>query len=386
MGVSSKVKMKYLYNILATITIGLFVLSCSQEQNGYTINGTVKGAPDGEKVILYGFDHKSMDSTIIAQEKFVFTGSVEMPVPAEIYCFRRRGDLVLNNTNFETNLVDYNSYVSGSALSDLVFGYLNDPDYIQANKEFRKVYEGYGVIDKMDKQAFDSIGVAMKVPLNKMQEIKSNHLNNTLKGNHSKLLQLIVFSRYGSDEKYDYDYKNNLIDECEKELGENAYLTNYRKVLKEMHQDKLARATVIVGKQFKDMITEDVDGKMVKLSELVAKNKYTLLEIWASWCGPCRAQFPHLKKAYKKYHDKGFEIYALSMDTSKERWVKAMEEENVPWLNTVDYKAFKGESALSYGVKGIPAAFLINSEGIIVATGKDAKGFELDEKLKELLK
>jgi thiol-disulfide isomerase/thioredoxin len=145
------------------------------------------------------------------------------------------------------------------------------------------------------------------------------------------------------------------------------------------------QASVAPGKQFKEVIGQTQDGKELKLSDVIAKNKYTLLEMWASWCGPCRGEFPHLKKAYSHYHKKGFEIYALSLDTKEKAWFKALKEEDVPWVNVVDYKGFDGDGPQKYGVRGIPSSFLIDQNGTIVASGQDVRGFGLDEKLEELL-
>jgi peroxiredoxin len=92
-----------------------------------------------------------------------------------------------------------------------------------------------------------------------------------------------------------------------------------------------------------------------------------------------------LKKAYSHYHKKGFEIYALSLDTKEKAWFKALKEEDVPWVNVVDYKGFDGDGPQKYGVRGIPSSFLIDQNGTIVASGQDVRGFGLDEKLEELL-
>ena len=109
-----------------------------------------------------------------------------------------------------------------------------------------------------------------------------------------------------------------------------------------------------VGSQYADFAFEDKDGKPVKLSDHVGKGKYVLLEFWASWCGPCRADIPHLKEVYDLYHPAGFEVISISMDDSKDKWLQAVEEEKMKWLQVSDLKAFQGELSKLYNFNGIP--------------------------------
>ncbi|WP_346659710.1 TlpA disulfide reductase family protein [Chryseobacterium sp. GM_Chr_2] len=124
----------------------------------------------------------------------------------------------------------------------------------------------------------------------------------------------------------------------------------------------------------------------MKLSEIIKKNKYTMLDFWASWCMPCRAEFPNQRKAYEQYHQKGFEIYAVSLDDTMKSWLKALEKENTPWYNLVDVKGMKGNSTNSYGVNSIPATFLITQNGTIIASGDELRGNGLRKILKNLFK
>lgn len=148
------------------------------------------------------------------------------------------------------------------------------------------------------------------------------------------------------------------------------------------------RAEVLInvaeGKPFTEIEAPDVEGNMVKLSDVVADNKYVLLDFWASWCGPCMAEVPHLVEAYKEYHPKGFEIFGVSLDKTKELWVRAIEEKQLNWVNVSNLKYWQEPSAELYGVGSIPSNFLIDSNGIIVA--RNLRGEALAEKLAELLK
>ncbi len=141
---------------------------------------------------------------------------------------------------------------------------------------------------------------------------------------------------------------------------------------------------VDVGKQFIDIEMPNADGEMVKLSDVLAKNKYVLLDFWASWCGPCMREVPYLVEDYAKYHDKGFEIYGVSLDRAREPWMKAIESKGLVWVNVSEFKFWEDAAAKEYAVRSIPSNFLISSDGTIVA--RNLRGEALGAKLAELLK
>ena len=138
------------------------------------------------------------------------------------------------------------------------------------------------------------------------------------------------------------------------------------------------------GGQYADFTLPTLDGKQVKLSDVVAKNKITMVDFWASWCGPCRMEMPNVVKAYKDFHDKGLEIVGVSLDERKEDWAEAVKEMGMTWIQASDLKGWKSEAARLYKVEGIPVCVLINQKGEIV--GADLRAEELHARLAELLK
>lgn len=133
-----------------------------------------------------------------------------------------------------------------------------------------------------------------------------------------------------------------------------------------------------------DFAMDTPDGKTIKISDFVSDNKYTLVDFWASWCGPCRAEMPTVVKAYDDFHDKGLEIVGVSLDTEKSDWVSAISLLKMPWPQMSDLKGWECAGAQLYNVRAIPANVLIDQQGKIVA--KDLRGETLLQTLEELLK
>jgi len=124
----------------------------------------------------------------------------------------------------------------------------------------------------------------------------------------------------------------------------------------------------------------DPEGKMVKLSSL--RGNYVLIDFWAAWCGPCRKENPNVVRMYHKYRDKGFEIFAVSLDRKHEDWIKAIENDGLIWTHVSDLKYFNSDAARIYNINAIPATYLIDQEGKII--GKNLRGKSLEEKLEEI--
>lgn len=187
----------------------------------------------------------------------------------------------------------------------------------------------------------------------------------------ARLMALRVAWLDGEDEE-----QMTIMAELESLLGESRTFDLLRG-LAEHRSAALAQAV-------KGVTAVNLAGEEVRLADVLAENRYTLLEFWASWCAPCFAEIPYLQAAYERFGGEGFEIYAFNLDDEPEDWREASGDRyDIPWLNVTDGLAFESPAANMFRVDAIPASFLLGGDGVAVA--RDLRGERLEVRLAELL-
>ena len=147
-------------------------------------------------------------------------------------------------------------------------------------------------------------------------------------------------------------------------------------------QNKREELGINIGALAPEISLKNPDGKLIALSSL--KGKVVLLDFWASWCRPCRAENPNVVRLYNKYKNKGFTVYSVSLDQNKDKWLAAISQDKLTWSNHVsELTGWKSSAGNKYGVSSIPKTFLIDAKGKIIAY--DLRGNDLEKKLSEIL-
>jgi len=171
----------------------------------------------------------------------------------------------------------------------------------------------------------------------------------------------------------DFPYFNKVSEAMNAEAPNSPFAIDLKKMVDGLK--KLA-----VGSPAPDIILNNPVDKSVSLSSL--KGQVVLIDFWASWCKPCRAENPNVVRMYKKYHDQGFEIFGVSLDRTKEAWVQAIKDDGLEWIHASDLAFWNSTAAKLYNVKSIPQTYLVDKEGTIIA--KNLRGPELEAKLAEI--
>ena len=142
---------------------------------------------------------------------------------------------------------------------------------------------------------------------------------------------------------------------------------------------------VSIGKTAPDFTLNDVNDQPLALSSRIGKSKVLLIDFWASWCGPCRQENPNVVKVWKEFNKKGFDVFGVSLDQpgAKDKWLQAIKDDNLTWTHVSDLKFWNCEAAKLYAVNAIPASFLLDEKGTIIA--RNLRGDDLYNKVKELL-
>ena len=159
------------------------------------------------------------------------------------------------------------------------------------------------------------------------------------------------------------------------EFKDNSYFKNF--------ESKLIKIkSISIGSVAPDIILNDTSGVPISLASL--RGKYVLLDFWAAWCRPCREENPNIVENYNNYRSFGFDVYQVSLDRTKEDWVRGIKNDKLPWINVSDLKYYQSEAAELYNVDRIPSAFLLDPDGKIIAKHTDLRGPNLSRKLAEI--
>ncbi len=253
-----------------------------------------------------------------------------------------------------------------------------------AQEEFKKFNEQRKPIEEKQKQLYDQYQMAaMQGDPQKAGEIQKQY--ESLEGENKALVAKFVkenpasyVSAFQLAQTFGYDIVPADVEPLYNGLDENVKNSYFGKAFK---KNLDAAKSTAIGSIAPDFTLNDTNGKPVSLAQY--KGKYTLVDFWASWCGPCRQENPTVVKAYNTYKSKGFDILGVSLDEKKDKWEQAIQQDKLTWTHVSDLKGWESDAAALYGIKAIPMNYLLDKEGKIIA--KSLRGDDLIKKLGEIL-
>ena len=237
------------------------------------------------------------------------------------------------------------------------------------NKAFQLLME----TNKMDSKRMDSLSAIFETPYNSIIN-QSNILMVDKISKNTNMYSSIMAIQALDPDKYSDLYKSL-------DAGLSKKFPNDKNVIM-FHEVVERMLSTNVGQFAPEISLPSPDGKEIALSSL--KGKLVLIDFWASWCRPCRKEMPNVIKIYSKFKNKGFEIYGVSLDQDKEKWMEAITKDGINWPQVSDLKYWDNVAAKIYNVQGIPYTVLIDKDGKIIA--KNLRGQELEKKIAEVLK
>lgn len=379
--------------------IGLAVAACQSNPDGYKIKGAITGGGDGIAVLFQPKEGEEVlkgDTVKMKNGEFTFTGKQESPgfVTIQIcpkgekpanFGFIAENTLIRAQGDW-ANVVDQYGYrsiknmiVEGSKnqevyekLGNVFQELLKAPE----NKEYAEVREKLDQLHATDADAYYKLQ-------NETEELSSKFFA----AMRARQLQLIRENKNIESVAYYLDLLNNdlSLEELEQEFNTLTPEVQNSTLAKGVKEEIAARQRVRPGQPAPDFNLATPDGSRLSLSDL--RGKYVVLDFWASWCRPCRASFPEMKQIYAKYKDKGLEILGVTNDSRQEEWLKALEQDQLPWKQVIDEFPIRrkpAKVATLYAIPYLPTLILIDPQGVIVGQAKDKH--QLVEWLEERLK
>ncbi len=360
---------KYLIPVL-----GVILFACTQ-QKGFKIEVNLEGA-DGQMVLEQRMSGEwvLIDSATVVDGKAILEGELELPgiYYVSLAGQRAKALIFVENSNIKmTGKADSINFaeISGSKTHD---------EYKNVENEIRKISEEYMAIYQ-ESRAASAAGDTAKAQMlmNKVEELYNNTntvQENFVKNNPASYVTPYFLSRIQYDKSM--EELDSMLNALDPKLDQVQTVIDLKGMVEKMKK-------VAVGQIAPDFVQNDPDGNPVKFSDIYSNHELTLLDFWASWCGPCRRENPNVVTVYNEFKDAGFTVFGVSLDREKEAWLKGISDDNLTWTHVSDLEYWNNSAAKLYAVSSIPQNLLVNKKGEIVA--KNKREAELRKAVAEIL-
>ena len=348
---------------MAFLVGGLALASCDQTPKvpatSYTVEGIVADSTaNGKTIYIMNYDgNQTIDTTVIQNNRFVFTGTVDTAAFCRIDVNRQEfGNFILEPGKITVNLNNRKNPASGTAMNGLMTQIMQTQDSLiqvlmQKHKEMRAALPDEVAFMQQAKAYFEKQLKPLYV--NFYKQFSQSHTNDAI----------------GFYLMYTHFFRNLSLEEKSNALQAYGPWLKSTQTAQHFIQAVEAEKNTQPGKPFADIKGVDKDGKELSLSDFIGKGNYVLVDMWASWCGPCKGEIPNLAKLHQRYHNKGLTVVGVFTWDKPENLTKAMKEEKISWSQIIDTDRTAMEK---YGIDGIPFIFLLSPDGTILE--RDLRG------------
>ena len=354
----------------------IFLLGCDNSlnlTNQFTLTLNISGDLQQDTYLVKRHLGKwvNIDSSSVKTGTIKMSGSISDP---EFYYLKFGNDYIgifleAGNIMFKAHAdsLDKNS-ISGSRTNEELD--LFKRSIVPITNDLNNLYKQYSKILKSDNN--DSLKYIIDLIDQKDQDRLDATIDYVYKNNNSIVSAYLAMSNNHYLDLYELDSLTNNFDSSIKDS----------RYVKSMIERVAKLKLVSIGSTYTDFTMNDTSDNSIQLSSIIGDN-YLLIDFWASWCGPCRRENPNIVSIYKDYHNKGFDILGVSLDTDKKKWTDAIDKDNLNWMHVSDLKGWNSKAGKLYAVNAIPHSIILDRDGIIIA--KNLNGDELRKKVSELL-
>ncbi|MDE0599371.1 MAG: peroxiredoxin [Dokdonia donghaensis] len=372
---------------LVAITVLLLLYSCGNNDIS-PIQGTAAGMPDGTELYLeeLGSNNKriALDTAQVTAETFTFKKPITEGTGILILSQGKPNNQLLLVKDAKPLTVELYkdslgaSIVTGSLENELFNSYRNSARQTAVKKQ--------QYIKEMQKAQRETDGVMVTLMREKISDIDEQFIVDkkaVVENNTDKMVSIIALSDLINAKVLKVDESDAYFQSLSKDIQDSPIGESVENYIAQLKSQRIASALASVGNKAPEFSAKTPEGKELALSD--ALGKYTIIDFWASWCRPCRMENPNVVNVYNQYHDKGLNIISVSLDRpgQEARWKKAIKDDKMDWYHVSNLNYWQDPIPRSYGVRAIPATFLLDENGVIIA--KDLRGSALGAKMKELL-
>ncbi len=368
----------------ALICLIIILISCKSnttKNNLYEVECNADGIYNGVRAYLKSSNNKQViDTAVVMNGAFKFKGEVSSPEMRILTIDGINGQTALVLESGKTNVTIYKD----SIYKSIIKGGEN-------NSIFNKYKDGYqNLVEKVtslreeymaSRNNIEAVKRIQKQNVELRLELKNYGLN-FLTQHPDTDFSLMLLESITLQKEFDAKLANEILEKIPNKISNRQYNIEVMQKINFNINNALSKAVIEVNSIAPDFTAPDPEGNQITLSEILGK--VTILDFWASWCRPCRVENPNFVKLYDKYHEKGLNIISVSLDreNQKSRWIKAIEKDNLSWYNVSNLKYWQDPVALMYNITSIPATFILDDKGIIIATR--LRGSALEKKIDEL--